>query len=132
MEQHEHANSLACLFCGEPERLELLEIWTDHEFMLSACCDSLHENIVREMADDPAWACDLLRHLGVEQLTGRRLRRLVDDGGCGLILDGSLSIDLSASRRLGLSSAAITRIVQRRRLGASERRCLMAAPCWAW
>ena len=30
------------------------------------------------MADDPAWARDLLRQLGAEELLGHRLRRVAD------------------------------------------------------
>lgn len=38
-----------CLFCGEPERLELFEIWTDHSFMLEsgACGHPRAESDVR-------------------------------------------------------------------------------------
>ena len=79
-----------CLFCGEPERVEIFDIWSDHAFMLECCCEALHEAIVRDLGDDPAWARRLLLRLGVEDLTGHRLRRLADDGCCGLVLDWQL------------------------------------------
>jgi hypothetical protein len=81
-----------CLFCGKPERVDIFEIWSSHEFMLEACCEGLHETVVREMADDPAWARALLKRLGVEDFTGHRLRRLADDGCCGMVLDWHLEL----------------------------------------
>ena len=42
-----------CLFCGEPEHIEIFEVW-GHEFMLNTCCEGLHEQLVAEMNDDPA------------------------------------------------------------------------------
>jgi hypothetical protein len=81
-----------CLFCGKPERVGIFEIWSNHEFMLEACCEGLHETVMREMADDPAWARALLKRLGVEDFTGHRLRRLADDGCCGMVLDWQLGL----------------------------------------
>ena len=81
-----------CSFCGERERVELFELWSDHHFLLDACCEALHETIVRDMADDPERARALLRRLGVEDYTGHKLRRLADDGGCGMLLDWQLRI----------------------------------------
>ena len=78
-----------CLFCGEPERVELSEIWDSHEFMIQACCEALHETVVRDMADDPAWGQELLRRLGVEEIMGASLRRLTNDG-CNMLLDWRL------------------------------------------
>jgi hypothetical protein len=83
---------LLCLFCGEPEHLQLHEIW-GHEFMIETCCEGLHEQVVAEMADDPAWARELLRRLDIEGLTGHRLRRLTNDGCAGMLLDWQLRID---------------------------------------
>lgn len=80
----------ACLLCGEPERVEIAEVWSSHELMNGTCCEGLHETVVGEMADDPAWARQLLRQAGIEELTGHRLRRLADDGGCSLVLDYQL------------------------------------------
>jgi len=80
-----------CLFCGQPERVEILEVW-DHEWMFETCCEGLHEQLALEMAEDPEWARRFLRTLDLEVLCGRKLRRVTDDGGCGLILDWALEI----------------------------------------
>jgi hypothetical protein len=80
---------IPCLFCGAPEHVEVFEIW-GHEFMLETCCADLHEQIVADCNDDPAWAKQLLQSLHIECLCGHRLRRLADDGGCGLVLDWQL------------------------------------------
>ena len=81
-----------CSMCGEPEMLEIADIWSGHEFMLEACCAGRHEQVVTDMADDPVWAVDLLRHLGAEELTGRRLRRLYDDRFSAPVLDFKLDV----------------------------------------
>ncbi len=81
-----------CLWCGDPEVLEIADIWTSHEFTLDTCCLARHEQVVTEMAEDPAWATDLLRHLGVEELTGHRLRRLYDDRFNPPVLDYRLDV----------------------------------------
>jgi len=70
----------------------MLEMWSSHEFMLEYCCEGMHETVAREMADDPAWARTLLRHVGVEEITGYELRRLADNGCCGMILDWKLEL----------------------------------------
>lgn len=80
-----------CPFCGHPERPEFLKIWATHEFMLETCCADFHDNVVQEMAFDPGWARAILRQLGAEVLTGHRLRRLADDGACGMILEWQLA-----------------------------------------
>jgi len=85
-----------CLFCDQPEHVAIFEMW-GHEFMLETCCEGLHEAIVIDMNDDPAWARRFLQSLGVEEFTNHRLRRLADDGACGLILDWQLRLrDISA------------------------------------
>jgi hypothetical protein len=83
--------SLACLFCGEPELVEIHEIW-DHEFMFETCCEGLHEQIVIDMGADPSWAKELLRRLDIETLTGRRLRRVAKDYCTGMVLDWQLQL----------------------------------------
>ena len=72
--------------------LEIAEIWSGHEFQLETCCFARHEEVVAEMADDPAWATDLLRQLGAEALTGHRLRRLHDDRYSPPVLDFRLDV----------------------------------------
>jgi hypothetical protein len=88
-----------CLFCGEPERVELFEIW-GHEFTFDTCCGALAEQLAAEIADDPTWARQFMRRLQVDVICGHALRRVADDGGCGLILDWSLEI-----RPIGLEAA---------------------------
>ena len=87
---HDNVPAPACLFCAEPEKVELFEVWTDHTFMLETCCEGLYETLVQEMDDDLVWARELLRNLGIESFTGQRLRRLADDGCCGMVLDWQL------------------------------------------
>lgn len=80
-----------CSFCGEPELVELAEMW-GHEFMWDTCCEEFHHSLVEEVNADPAWGRELLRWLGAETYTGHRLRRLAEDGGCGLLLDWQLEL----------------------------------------
>lgn len=81
----------ACLLCGQPEHVAIHEVW-GYEWMFDTCCEGLHEQIAIEMADDPAWARRLMRYFDVEALCGHRLRRVADDGDCGLLRDWSLGI----------------------------------------
>ncbi len=90
-----------CLFCGQSEHADIFEVW-GHEFMIQTCCEALHEQIATEMNDDPDWARDFVRSLGMEDICGHKLRRIADDGGCGLVLDWQLrfkSIPFGAVRR---------------------------------
>jgi len=82
-------DALPCLFCGQPERAEMFEVW-GHEFMLHTCCEGLHEQIVLDMNDDPEWARHFIRSIGIEEICGQQLRRVADDGCCGLVLDWQL------------------------------------------
>jgi hypothetical protein len=84
-------DNISCLFCGQPEEAEIFERW-GHDFMLRTCCESLHEQIILEMNIDPKWAREFLRTLHIEQLCGEKLRRVADDGACGLILDWQLRL----------------------------------------
>ena len=81
-----------CWFCGEPEVLEIGEIWADGCYTLETCCGARLEQVTAEMTNDPAWARDLLRHLGAEALTGQRLRRVCDDTGTTTLLDYKLKV----------------------------------------
>lgn len=90
-----------CLFCGEPELLEISEIWTDGAYTLDTCCPGLLECVCTEMRDDPSWGRDLLRRLGAELLTGQRLRRVCDDDGFTTMLDFKLQV-----RAIGFRDAA--------------------------
>jgi len=81
-----------CWFCGEPELLEICDIWTDHNLTLNTCCAGLLEEVAAEMQHDPEWARDLLRRLGAEALTGQRLRRVCDGEGGTPMLDYKLQV----------------------------------------
>jgi hypothetical protein len=67
-------------------------MWSSHEFMIETCCEHLLETVVSEMAEDREWARSLLRRIGAEEVMGQPLRRLADDGGCGLVLDWQLRV----------------------------------------
>ena len=58
--------------------------------MLHTCCEGLHEQIVRDMNDHPNWARRFIRSIGIEEICGQQLRRVADDGCCGLVLDWQL------------------------------------------
>ena len=95
-----------CLFCGEAERIEIWEIWSDHNFALDTCCAPLLEHVSAGMHDDPQRGRDLLRRLGAETLTGYRLRRVTDGEGSHLMLDWQLRI---APVRFAVARAFIAR-----------------------
>jgi len=78
---------------AEIRGVEIAEIWSDHGFLLKTCCAARHEQLLAEMTDDPEWATELLRHLGAEELTGFRLRRLYDDQCSPPVLDFRLTIE---------------------------------------
>ncbi len=67
---------LTCLFCGTVEHAELLEVWDDHTFQIATCCAGLHEQIVQDVHDDPAWGTELMRRLDAGAVGGGDLRRL--------------------------------------------------------
>ncbi len=81
-----------CWFCGEPEELEIGEVWLDSNFTLHTCCEGLLASVSAGISDDPAWGRDLLRRLGAEALTGHRLRRVSDGEGCHPMLDWHLDL----------------------------------------
>ncbi|MFK4046384.1 Hypothetical protein HVIM_03893 (plasmid) [Roseomonas mucosa] len=81
-----------CCHCGETAVLELAEAWSDHAFQIETCCLAAYEEVCAGMAEDPAWARDLLRHLGAEVLLGHGLRRVADTGCGQLLLDWKLEI----------------------------------------
>lgn len=66
--------ALPCPFCGQPEHVSVLEIWTGGEFMLETCCEGLHEALVFAFDSDPEFAKVQLRAL-TDGLTPWRLRR---------------------------------------------------------
>lgn len=74
---------LECLCCGEPESVDLLEMWESGEFMIAACCEGAHEALVETMNEDPDYRSWLLRELGAEAygVSGSKLRRVADVDG---------------------------------------------------
>ncbi len=82
---------VCCWFCGEPEVVELAEMW-GHQFMWETCWEALHESLCQQVANDPTWGRELLRRLGAEAFAGHRLRRVADDDGGGLVLDWQLRV----------------------------------------
>ena len=90
-----------CLFCGEPEELEIWDMFTDGTFTLWTCCPGLMDSVATGLHDDPAWGRELLRRLGAEALTGYRLRRVTDGQGSTPMLDWQLrlvDVTFSAAR----------------------------------
>jgi hypothetical protein len=81
---------IACLHCGEPEHVELLEVW-GHEFQIETCCAGMHEDVCAEMAENPDYAKELLRDLGAEEVIGSDLRRVPASDG-QIILDFKLEV----------------------------------------
>lgn len=81
-----------CAWCGETAVLELVEAWSDHAFQIETCCPAAYEEVCAGIAEDPAWARDLLRSLGAEVLLGHRLRRVADTGCGQLVLDWNLEV----------------------------------------
>lgn len=81
----------ACFFCGETERVEIFEVWTDHTFMLDTCCARLHGHVCEELARDPA---SVTRWLGpkLEAATGASARK---GGPAGqAMVDEALHLDV--------------------------------------
>lgn len=85
-------SSEPCLFCGEPEVIEVHEVWGDHNVMFETCCLGLHEAL------NQALACDAQDSRGrggsrwirdkIEQAVGYRARRMLE-------IEGSLRIDFA-------------------------------------
>jgi len=67
-----------CLFCGQPERIALHEVW-GHDFMLDTCCPDLLEEVGRSMEEEPGFSDWLASHIELEGLTGGQARRLVTE-----------------------------------------------------
>jgi hypothetical protein len=76
-----------CAFCGQPERVAIGDIWSDHNFTLDTCCPELLEHISARMDGDPAFADAVMEHVDAEGLTGRTIRRVAYTGeGAGPVL----------------------------------------------
>lgn len=81
-----------CWFCGEEEELSIGDIWTDHNFTLTTCCQGLLESVAQQMHEDPRWGRELLRRLGAEEMTGHTLRKVCDDAGDTPMLSYKLDV----------------------------------------
>ncbi len=42
-----------CPHCGQAEEFELLEVWSNREFMISTCCEASEEEARWSLAEDP-------------------------------------------------------------------------------
>lgn len=81
-----------CLHCGEEERCEIFEVWADGNFMLDTCCEGMRDAVSEYLAEDPKAAAQFLAgELGLNELCGGRLRRVIDDSG-HLMLDWNLEV----------------------------------------
>ena len=80
-----------CPFCGEPEKVEILELWSDHTFMVDTCCAGLHEYLCSELANHPEEAAAWLK-LKLEGATGYAVRRVVEDDGMAVLADFALTV----------------------------------------
>lgn len=61
---------MICLFCGEDEILDIMEVWGDREFQIETCCYDFHESILFELNGSFGDAIrtelgDLLRSYGI-------------------------------------------------------------------
>lgn len=81
-----------CLFCGEPERVEIEEIWSPRHFQFDTCCEGMHDAACDFMVHEPKAAAAWLRSKGLDALTGRRSRRIIDNGCGNLVIDWNLDI----------------------------------------
>jgi len=81
---------LICPFCGEPEFLEIFEIYHSGEFQFATCCEATYEEMVFECQDADARRA-LVEYLEIEALTGKRVKRVPDVDG-QFLLDYKLEI----------------------------------------
>lgn len=85
----------ACIFCDQPEEVELIEYWGEERaFMFTTCCEGLHESIVERMNDEPKYGAELLTLLLGEYgiADGEKLRRVVG-------INGQLQLDWNPEMR---------------------------------
>lgn len=86
-----------CLFCGEPELVEVLEVFGAREFMLETCCSGMHEAVTEFLNEDPKAAGRWLGRIGLNELTrsargfGGGVRRVIESNG-QLIIDWNLVV----------------------------------------
>lgn len=84
-----------CLFCGQEEVGEVLELWTDNSFMIDTCCAGMYETLSRELSLDASASATRSGSPWVRSLVadacGIPVRRLVEHGG-QLLADFDLKI----------------------------------------
>lgn len=80
-----HLTGGTCPYCGEPEEIELVEVWSDGAFQFTTCCEGLYEETLDEM-QDPAFATQLLKNLQAGEVGRGKLRRVA-------AVDGQLLLD---------------------------------------
>lgn len=91
-----------CIHCGEPEVAELLEVWSPREFSIQTCCEGMHEAVSEFLADDPKAAARWLNTKGLDGISARGARRIIDDSG-HLLIDWHVdirSIELKQAKEL--------------------------------
>ena len=85
------ADAHQCLFCGEPELVQVHEIW-GHEFMLDTCCEGMLAAVSAELASDPKAAAAYMNAALEDQgVALPQVRRVADNDG-QLILDYQLRL----------------------------------------
>lgn len=78
-----------CLFCGQREVLELTEVYADGLFNIETCCEGLYEWLTSHYREED-WV-ELLQELQLGEITGHRLRRVLDTAS-GLTVDYHLVV----------------------------------------
>jgi hypothetical protein len=92
-------STCACIHCGEPERVEILEVYADGTFQLATCCEGMHEAAAEFLAEDPKAAARWISSLGhdgddtpiLPALQPAGLRRVINVDG-QLLLDYQLEV----------------------------------------
>ncbi len=93
----EKAKAVECLFCGEPEHVQIVEVWSDHSFQIDTCCLGMHEAVAAEMSEEGEASLragrsgtNWTRKLVAEAM-GAQARRIVPNDG-GLLIDFELTL----------------------------------------
>jgi hypothetical protein len=89
-----------CLHCGEPELVEVHEVWDYRDFMLDTCCEGMRDAVSEFLAEDPKAGAEWLSGLSSEpgvaggvlsHINPAGLRRVIDHDGL-LQLDWNLQV----------------------------------------